>query len=81
MEANSGCDKTLIMAKNLSNEVMKRLTLHRITSVAQLCLLVSLRSERADLRATQKGDGAKTSEASGKKNTAENVRVLPKFLI
>jgi hypothetical protein len=68
MEANSGCDKTLIMAKNLCNEVMKHLTLHRIASVAQLCLLVLLRSERADLRATQKGDGAKKVKHQMKKN-------------
>jgi hypothetical protein len=27
MEANSGSDETLIMAKNQSNEAMKRLTL------------------------------------------------------
>ncbi len=46
MEANSGSDETLITAKNLSNEAfnagketeaMKRLTLHRIASGAQLC--------------------------------------------
>jgi hypothetical protein len=32
MEANAGSDGTLIMAKNHSNEAMKRLTLHRIAS-------------------------------------------------